>query len=235
MNVLIPMAGAGVRLAGLSQGRPKPLVDIGGKPMIQVVVESLAVKGKHIFVVRDDHDDQFCYRDILARFVDDFEIVRVSGVTEGAACTALFAERLIDNDEPLLISVCDAHNDLGVDLSAGVMPNASAWDDGVVFCFQSEDQRYCYVGEFAGYVTKVVEKSVISKKATSGVYYWQKGSYFVRCCRSMIERGRRVGDEFYLAPVYNEAIEDGGRIKASMVRGIYDLGTDEKIREYLLR
>jgi hypothetical protein len=51
----------------------------------------------------------------------------------------------------------------------------------------------------------------------------------------MIERGRRVGDEFYLAPVYNEAIEDGGRIKASMVRGIYDLGTDEKIREYLLR
>lgn len=232
MNILIPMAGAGVRLAGLSQGRPKPLVDIGGKPMIQVVVESLAVKGKHIFVVRDDHDDQFCYRDILARFVDDFEIVRVSGVTEGAACTALFAERLIDNDDPLLISVCDVRNDLGA-RPDGSLPEASAWDDGMVFCFESDDPCYSFVGESAGYVTRVAEKRVISKKATVGVYYWQHGSYFLRCCRKMIDKGKRVGGEFYLAPVYNEAIDEGGRIRAVMVRQMDDLGTEEKIMEFL--
>lgn len=235
MNVLIPMAGAGTRIVGSGNGKPKPLVDVGGKPMIQVAVESLGVKGKHIFVVREDQDDQFAYKDIISRFVDDFEVVRVSGLTEGAACTALLAESMIDNDEPLLISVCDAHNDLGVDLGSGSMPDASAWDDGVVFCFESNDPRYSYVGESAGYVTRVVEKRVISNKATSGVYYWQHGSYFVRCCRKMIEKGRKVGNEFYLAPVYNEAIEEGGRIRSRMVRDIWDLGTDEKIREYLSR
>lgn len=232
MNVLIPMAGSGLRLAGLSQGRPKPLVDIGGKPMIQIVIESLAVKGKHIFVVREDHDDQFGYQDIISGFVDDFEIVRVAGLTEGAACTALLAERLIDNDEPLLISVCDVRNDLGLGRD-GTIPDASAWDDGMVFCFESDDPCYSFVKESAGYVTRVVEKKVVSKKATAGVYYWRHGSYFVRCCKRMIEKGKKVGGEFYLAPVYNEAIEEGARIRASLVRRIDDLGTEEKIRKFL--
>ena len=49
----------------------------------------------------------------------------------------------------------------------------------------------------------------------------------------MIDKGKRVGGEFYLAPVYNEAIDEGGRIRAVMVRQMDDLGTEEKIMEFL--
>lgn len=234
MNILVPMAGAGRRLAEAGHDLPKPMVDVGGKPMIQVAVESWGLNGKYIFVVQEEHDDKYDFSGLLSCFVDNFEIVRVSGLTEGAACTALCAESLVDRDEELFVAVCDAYNDLGLDEKDRLgVKRFSAWDDGTVFCFGSQNPRYSYVKEYAGYVTRVAEKECISDKATSGVYYWRSGRDFVRCAKSMIRKGRRVGNEFYLAPVYNEAIEEGARIRARMVRELHDLGTQDSIDRFL--
>ena len=45
MNILIPMAGAGSRFQAAGYTFPKPLIDVNGKPMIQVVVENLNIEG----------------------------------------------------------------------------------------------------------------------------------------------------------------------------------------------
>ena len=58
MNVLIPMAGAGSRFQQAGYTFPKPLIDVKGKPMIQVVVENLGIDANFIFVVQKEHRER---------------------------------------------------------------------------------------------------------------------------------------------------------------------------------
>ena len=50
MNVIIPMAGKGKRFVDAGYSFPKPLIDVNGKPMIQVIVENLNLDANHIFI-----------------------------------------------------------------------------------------------------------------------------------------------------------------------------------------
>ena len=52
MNVLIPMAGAGSRFVSAGYTFPKPLIEVDGKPMIQVVVENLNIEANYTFIVQ---------------------------------------------------------------------------------------------------------------------------------------------------------------------------------------
>ena len=225
MNVLIPMAGLGTRVGG--GHLPKPLVQVSGQPMIRLVVDALGLENRYVFVVREEDDDRFNFDNLLRRFVGDFEVVRVPRLTEGAACTALCASSLIDNDEPLLLTVCDAVNDLGANWQAVCLECGA---DGLIFCFESDKPGYSYVksGE-NGLVEEVAEKRVISKLATSGNYFWSRGSEFVRYTKRMVDENYRVNNEFYLAPAYNFAIKDGKRIVTQIARQVNDLGTDAGI------
>ncbi len=101
MNVLIPMAGAGTRFAQAGYTFPKPLIDVKGKPMIQAVVDNLNIDARHIFIVQQEHYDRY-HLDHLLRLIarGNCDIVKVEGITEGAACTTLLAKQYIDNDDP---------------------------------------------------------------------------------------------------------------------------------------
>jgi dTDP-glucose pyrophosphorylase len=84
-----------------------------------------------------------------------------------------------------------------------------------------------------GYVTRVAEKEPISNIATTGIYYWKHGSDFVKYANQMIDKDIRVNGEFYVCPVFNEAIQDGKLIKTSMVDKMWGLGTPEDLKYYL--
>ena len=98
MKVLIPMAGAGSRFINEGYTFPKPLIDVQGKPMIQKVVENLDFDCEYVFLVRKKHVEQYSgLVDTLDRITNGkFQYVEVDGLTEGAACTALLAEKYID-------------------------------------------------------------------------------------------------------------------------------------------
>ena len=59
LNILIPMAGAGSRFQEAGYNLPKPLIDVKGKPMIQHVVENIALDGKYIFIVQKEHQEKY--------------------------------------------------------------------------------------------------------------------------------------------------------------------------------
>ena len=50
LNILIPMAGGGRSFAEAGYTFPKPLIDIGGKTMIEVVINNLRPQGDHKFI-----------------------------------------------------------------------------------------------------------------------------------------------------------------------------------------
>ena len=50
LNIVIPMAGRGSRFAKEGYAMPKPLIDVHGKPMIEVVTNNIRPKCEHKFI-----------------------------------------------------------------------------------------------------------------------------------------------------------------------------------------
>jgi len=232
MNIVIPMAGKGSRFAQAGYTFPKPLIPVNGKPMIQVVVENLDLDAHYIFIAQQEHEERYHLRDMLQVMVPGCDVVTIAGVTEGAACTVLQALPLIDTSEPLLI----ANSDQVIDWdSQEVMRgfHETGMYGGMV-TVKSVNPAYSYARlDSRGYVELVAEKRVISNHATTGHYYWRHGAEFVRHAHQMIRNNIRVNNEFYVCPVYNEAIRDGNYIGIQSVAKMWSLGTPEDLNYYL--
>ena len=82
--------------------------------------------------------------------------------------------------------------------------------DGAILTFKSTHPKWSYAKteNKSEKVIEVAEKKVISENATVGVYYWRKGADYIKYAKSMIKKNIRVNNEFYVCPVYNEAIQD---------------------------
>jgi len=232
MNVLIPMAGAGSRFEQAGYTFPKPLIDVNGKPMIQKVVENINVDARHIFIVQKSHYEKYSLKHTLNLISPNCEIVQVEGITEGAACTTLLAKKFINNDEPLLLANSDQYVEWE---SNQFMYSCMADDiDGSILTFESTHPKWSYAKvNQDGFVTQVAEKKPISNNATVGIYFWKKGSDYVECAESMIQKNIRVNNEFYVCPVYNEALLRGARIKTFHINKMWGLGTPEDLQTFL--
>ena len=233
MNVLIPMAGAGSRFEQAGYTFPKPLIEVDGKPMIQVIVENLNIDAKHIFIVQKEHYEKYNLKYLLNLITNNnCEIVQVEGITEGAACTTLLAKQFIDNDEPLVIANSDQYVEWD---SNEFMYSMTADDvDGGIVSFEATHPKWSFAKlDETGFVSEVAEKKPISNIATSGIYYWKKGASYVYYTEQMINKDIRTNNEFYVCPVFNEAIGDNKKIKVFPIDKMWGLGTPEDLNTYL--
>ena len=232
MKVLIPMAGAGSRFEKAGYTFPKPLIEVNGKPMIQLVVENLNIDAEHIFIVQKEHYERYNLQYLLNLISPNCKIVQVDGVTEGAACTTLLAKEYINNDEPLLT----ANSDQFIDWNSNEFLYSMQAEgvDGGILTFESMHPKWSFAKlDDQGFVSEVAEKKPISNKATVGVYYWAKGSDYVKYAERMICLNKRVNNEFYVCPVFNEAIEDKKKIKTFDIEKMWGLGTPEDLEVFL--
>ena len=81
----------------------------------------------------------------------------------------------------------------------------------------------------------MIDKKPISNNATVGIYWWKKGSDNVKYAEQMIKKNIRTNNEFYVCPVFNESIEDGGKIRIKQIdpSGMWGLGTPEDLQHFL--
>ncbi len=237
INIVIPMAGAGSRFAKVGYKKPKPFIDVLGKPMICHVLDNLNMSdAKFILLVRKEHYEN--EPETIQWIKDNYnvEFVLIDKLTEGAACTVLYAHRLIDNDIPLLV----ANSDQIVDMNIADFVNDSKTRklDGSVLCFIDPElnPKWSFAKvDNLGLITEIKEKQPISDEATVGIYYFERGISFVENAIDMFVRNDRVNNEFYVAPVYNYAISRGEKygiynIDSSAMHGI---GTPEDLNEYI--
>lgn len=232
MNVLIPMAGAGSRFQQAGYTFPKPLIDVEGKPMIQVVVDNLNIDATYIYVVQKEHRTKYNLDTLLNLITPNCKIVEVDGITEGAACTTLLAKEFIDNDEPLVMANSDQFVEW--DSNEFMYKMIEQKVDGGILTFTATHPKWSFakVNEY-GYVTEVAEKNPISDIATVGIYYWSKGSDYVKYAEQMIAKNIRTNNEFYTCPTFNEAIGDGKKIKTFNIEKMWGLGTPEDLKYFL--
>ncbi|EKK3596715.1 2-C-methyl-D-erythritol 4-phosphate cytidylyltransferase, partial [Campylobacter coli] len=103
MNVVIPMAGLGSRFAKAGFAKPKPFIDVLGKPMIVRVLENLYIpNANYILIARKEHleSERALVEYIKTKF--NVQFIGIDNLTEGTACTILYAKKIIDNKMPLL-------------------------------------------------------------------------------------------------------------------------------------
>jgi HAD superfamily hydrolase (TIGR01509 family) len=232
LNILIPMAGAGSRFEKAGFTFPKPLIEVKGKPMIQVVVENLNMKANYIYVVQKSHREKYNLDALLSLITPGCKIVETEGMTEGAACTALLAKDHINSEAPLFFANSDQFVEWDSNEFMYKMNETDA--DGGIVSFEATHPKWSFAKvDEQGLVTEVAEKKPISNIATVGYYYWKHGSDFVKYAEQMINKNVRVNNEFYVCPVFNEAIGDGKQIRTFNVDGMWGLGTPEDLDYYL--
>lgn len=234
LNVLVPMAGAGKRFQDAGYIFPKPLIEINNKPMIQYVINNLNIKANYIFIVQKEHVSSFGLNNILKILVPNCNIIVVDKLTEGAACTTLLAKNLINSNKPLLIANSDQYVEWAS--SEAMYHFVSKNNDGAILTFNSIHPKWSYVRTKvnSNIVLEVAEKKVISNQATAGIYYWKHGSDYVKYAEKMISKNIRFNNEFYVCPVYNEAILEKKIISTYPVKKMWGLGTPQDL-EYFIK
>ncbi|GAA8604424.1 glycosyltransferase family 2 protein [Helicobacter pylori] len=218
MNIVIPMAGLGSRFAKAGFDKPKPFIDVLGKPMIVRVLENLKYKGaRYILIARKEHliKEKKLVDEIKNNF--NVEFIAINKLTEGTACTVLYARKYINNNTPLMI----ANSDQIVDINIADFINDSFKRglDGSILTFidKEENPKWSFAKLNNDLVVEVKEKETISEFATVGIYFFNEGKIFVENAIDMIIENDRVNNEFYTCPVYNYAIKNGVKI------GIYNI------------
>ncbi|MBS4235912.1 lipopolysaccharide biosynthesis protein [Campylobacter vulpis] len=236
MNIVIPMAGLGSRFAKAGFTKSKPFIDVLGKPMIVRVLENLAYENaRYILIARKEQLES--EKEAVERIKKEFnvEFVCIDSLSEGTACTVLYARTLINNDLPLLI----ANSDQVVDfvLKDFVEDCFKRKLDGSILSFidREKDPKWSFARLEKDLVVEVKEKEAISDIATVGIYLFARGRDFVNGAIDMICRNDRVNQEFYTCPVYNYAIKNGLKIGIYNIafENMHGLGTPQDLEAYL--
>ena len=234
LNVLIPMAGGGTRFKSQGYTFPKPLIEVKGKPMIQVVVDNLNIDANYIFLVQKEHYEKYNLNYLLNLVAPNSSIVQVDSITEGAACTTLLAKEFINNDNPLIIANSDQFIEWNSNETMYTFFNSNV--DAGLITFESIHPKWSYakLGK-DDLVSEVAEKKPISSNATAGIYFWKKGSDYVKYAEEMIKKNIRVNNEFYVCPVFNEAISNSKKIRIFPIpkEGMWGLGTPEDLNFFI--
>jgi HAD superfamily hydrolase (TIGR01509 family) len=232
LNIVIPMAGAGSRFQQAGYTFPKPLIDINNRPMIELVVNNININANYIFIVQKEHRNKYNLDTLLNLIAPNCKIIEIDHITDGAACTALLAKEFINNKNPLFFANSDQYIEWDSNEFMYKMNETNC--DGGIVTFTSTHPKWSFVRKNElGFVAEVAEKNPISDEATVGFYYWKHGSDFVKYAEQMIKLDKRINKEFYICPVYNEAIQDDFRILTYRAKKMWGIGTPEDLNIFL--
>ena len=209
VNVLIPMAGAGSRFHQVGYSVPKPLIKVFEKTMIRTSVDTLKLKGidcNYIFVARrykeQEHNDAL--KKELLSIDPEATIVYVNELTEGSACTCLYAKYVMNKDLPLFIFNCDQVFNFSQRTIDTIYNVVNSNLNGAVITWKDTNPKnsFCEVGDNS-ICFNFTEKQPVSDNALIGFHYWKKTSDFISSAEKMIEQKLKFNNEYYIAPTYN--------------------------------
>jgi len=181
LSMVMPMAGRGSRFFSAGFELPKPLIPLFGRPLFWWATESLRRQvslRQMIFVVLEEHCRIFALDDVVLSYYPEAVVVKIPGVTSGAAESAMAGVSRLVADGPLAVNDCDHAFEAG-DLSSLVghlNGRSNTGIHGALLCFSSHDPAYSYaeLQNCAGdghRVVRTVEKKVISPYAIGGCYF----------------------------------------------------------------
>lgn len=238
LHVIIPLGGRATRFHERGYTFPKPLIEIGTRSMIELVLENLAPPppARFTFICRKEHLVQFYLGDMLRLLAPGCTIIPLEQDTAGALCSVLLAIDDMPADEEVLVANGDQI------IASGLAPFYEKCrtpdTDGCILTFTATHPRWSFAKtDPSGRVTAVAEKRPISKQATVGLYYFRRAADLLAGAERMLVKGLTTAGQFFVAPVYNELILDGKTIITHHLPdgAMQSLGTPEDLELFLRR
>ncbi len=236
INILIPSAGKSMFYK--DSYFPKLMYEISGKTMLERVVENFKnIKDYHFIFIFDHKECVEFHIDESARILTEpnVDIIVLENGTGGALCTCLMAIKFIDNDKPLVIANCDQI--IEVDYNEVVSYFQEESDAAGLITFENIHPRWSYARVLNDKVTEVAEKRPLSKHAIAGVYYFEKGKYFIEAAKKAILKDSCFNGKFYISSSINEIILQDMEVGYFEIdrKNYHSFYSPEKIKEYETR
>ncbi len=224
MDIILPVAGLGSRLRPHTWTKPKPLVSLAGKPILEHVLDRvLPLEPARLVFITGYLGDQIeawareRYPDLDLAFVVQPEmkgqtdaIVRTRDLVSGDALI-LFPDMLFEADfSGLRAADADA-----------VMFTKSVDDPSALGVAVVEDGR----------ITKLVEKPKhpISNLAVIGIYYIREMPKLYEAIDEQMRRGISLKNEYFIADAIQLMIDAGARVVTAPVTEWEDCGSVENL------
>jgi NDP-sugar pyrophosphorylase family protein len=243
MQIIIPMSGFGERFRRAGYTRPKPLIEIEGKPIIAHVIDMFPDETDFIFICNREHleNPDYGMAEILQQYCPMGRIVGIPPHKLGPVHAVLKVEGLIDPDRPVVVNYCDfscywdwAHFKQFVAETncCGAIPAYKGFHPHTL-----GTTNYAYMREAGGWVLDIQEKQPyttnrMEEYASSGSYYFASGSIMKEAFAAAVDSGLQVNGEYYVSLAYKPLIA------AHLPVAVYDLqhfmqwGTPEDVAEY---
>ena len=238
IQVILPMAGSGLRFQQAGYSTPKPLLSIHGRHMFEVVLRNLVSPWVKSFTLVSRKEWELSLRTeaISQELGLPITLIELESPTRGAAETVLVAAERVDPDLPVVTANSDQYVDAPLHGFYQVVASG-AWD-GVILTMKDNDPKWSYAAtDHLGCVSRVEEKAVISSDATVGIYGFRDGRTMTSAIGRMMDAGDTVNGEFYIAPAYNFIVADGGRVAIEDLGPInevmYGMGIPHDYEEFL--
>lgn len=238
MNIIVPMAGRGSRLRPHTLTVPKPLVPVGGKPIVHRLVEDIAA-------VCTDKIDEIAF--VIGDFGDAVEKELLDVAAKLGAKGSIHyqdqplgtAHAVLCAKEKLVGPTVVAFADTLFKADFKIDPN----DDGILWVKQIEDPSAFGVVKLnpAGEIVDFVEKpkEFVSDLAMIGIYYFKDGGRLRKELEYLIDNNIIKGGEYQLPDALRRLTESGYKFKPGEVSEWLDCGnkevtvhTNQRVLEY---
>lgn len=230
MKAIIPLAGKGTRLRPHTLTTPKPLMKVGGRPVMSYILDDLLALGveEMVFVVGHLREAVHEYMDREYPGIPVHYVVQE--IQDGTAGAVRLAEPYTKGDEVLIVFV-DTLFDADLSLARS-LPDGWA---GVIWAKEVEDyQRFgVIVTDEEGAMKKIIEKpsEPISKLANIGLYYIRDSNLLFEGIHHVIDSPPGPSGEFYLTDAFQYMVDQGAKIRTAPVGGWYDCGKMDTLLE----
>lgn len=241
MRIVILMGGSGSRFSAVGYLKPKPLLRVDGKTMIEHVISMYPGNHEFIFVCSTSFADDRTLRAVTKKLPNS-RIIMIPPHKLGPVHSLSFIWGRLPVDEPVLVSYCDFNASWNFsDFEKKVRARGI---DGAVPCYTGFHPHLLHKKKYAGVLAdrkgtmrKIQEKHCFTKNPedsfhSAGNYYFSKVGEMKHCGETLLAGGDTINGEHYMSMIYYHYLKDGKHILVYPVEHFLQWGTPEDLEEY---
>ena len=240
ISLIIPMSGIGKRFIDAGYTKPKPLIEVDGKPIIEHVVNLFPGISDITFICNKTHIEKTDMKNVLLSLFPSCKILEVpDGVKKGPVFAVSKIFDYIDDDKEIILSYCDYGTvwDFDEFLTKklkydGLIPYYTGFhphmlgSDNYAFC-KMEGECVCEIKEKQPFTD-----NKMNEFASNGTYYFKSGKLVKKYFQELIDLDLNVNGEYYISLVYNLLIRDGLKVGVFEIEKMLQWGTPYDLEIY---